>query len=203
MTRSTPAQPCSSSRRPRLLVLVLAGGLAAAGAQADPAVRYQTLPNRTDVILGDAWTFQCPPGGQADILVDTLDDGDGVARVDPSFWVYDARGNSLLLDVPADDELECTVPTACGFDCAFATIDCGLGNPHLIIVRDGVALPKDAPDECTGGGYELLVEVFRRGFSVDPRQLKLGGGPKRKVPFVLDPVGLLKEAPLLDDEQVF
>lgn len=185
------------------LVLAVAGALGAAAAQADPAVRYQTLPNRTDVILGDAWTFQCPRGGQADILVDTLDDGDGLSRLDPSFWVYDARGNSLLLDVPADDELDCTIPTACGFDCPFATIDCGAGNPHLIIVRDGIALPEDAPDECTGGGYELLVEVFRGGFSVDPRRVKLGGGPKRKVPFVLDPAGILKEAPLLDDEQVF
>jgi hypothetical protein len=193
MTRATFAFPA----------LGLAALLAAAHSGAEPAVRFQTLPNRTDVILGDAWTFQCPPGGQADILVDTLDDGDGVARVDPTFWVYDGRGNSILLDVPADDELECTVPTACGFDCPFATIDCGSGNPHLVIVRDGVALPEDAPDECTGGGYELVVEVFRGGASVDPRRVKLGGGPKRKVPFVLDPFGLLREAPLLDDEQVF
>lgn len=192
MTRSTPS-----------LALALVGAFASVAAQADPAIRYQTVPNRTDVILGDAWMFQCPPGGQADILVNTVDDGDGLSRVDPTFWVYDARGNSLLLDLPADDELECLIPTACGFDCPFATIDCGLGNPHLIIVRDGVALPEDAPDECTGGGYELSVTVFRRGAAVDPRQVKLGGGPKRKVPFVLDPAGLLKEAPLLDDEQVF
>jgi hypothetical protein len=174
-------------------------------AGADPAVRYQTLPNRTDVILGDAWTFQCPPGGQADILVDTLDDGDGLARVDPSFWVYDGRGNSLTPDpgLPADDELECTIAQACGFDCPFATVDCGSGNPHVVIVRDGIALEKDAPDECTGGGYEIVVEVFRRGVSVAPRQVRLGGGPKRKVPFVLDPGGVMREAPLLDDEQVF
>lgn len=183
-------------------VLALSAALAAAAA-ADPVVRFQTLPNRTDVILGDAWAFQCPPGAQADILVDTVDDGDGLARVDPTFWVYDGRGNSLLLDLPADDEVECTVPTACGFDCAFRTIDCGSGNPHVIIVRDGVALPEDAPDECTGGGYELRVEVFRGAVSVPARKVKLGGGPKRRLPFVLDPAGVLGTAPLLDDEQVF
>jgi len=185
------------------LASALAAVLAAGASQAEPAVRYQTLPNRTDVILGDAWTFQCPPGAQADILVDTLDDGDGLARVDPSFWVYDGRGNSLLHDTPADDELDCVVPQACEFACPFATIDCGAGNPHVIIVRDGLALEKFAPDECTGGGYELSVEVFVRGFSVGARRVKLGGGAKRKVPFVLDPVGVLREGPLLDDEQVF
>lgn len=181
----------------------LAAALAAAAAHAGPVSRFQTLPNRTDVILGDAWTFQCPPGGQADILVDTVDDGDGLARVDPSFWVYDGRGNSLLLDEPADDDIDCIVPQACGFGCPSVTIDCGVGNPHLIIVRDGLALPEDAPDECTGGGYELRVEVFSRGVSLDPRRVKLGGGPKRKVPRVLDPAGILREGPVLDDEQVF
>jgi hypothetical protein len=189
-------------RRP-LLALALLPCLLASASRGDPVSRFQTLPNRTDVVLGDAWTFHCPPGAQADVLVDTVDDGDGLARVDPSFWVYDGRGNSLLLGLPADDEIECTVPTACGFDCAFATIDCGSGNPHVIIVRDGIALEEDAPDECTGGGYELLVEVFQRGFSLSPRRVKLGGGPKRKLPFVLDPVGVLREGPLLDDEQVF
>ena len=188
--------------RPTLAV-ALATALAAGASRAEPAVRYQTLPNRTDVILGDAWTFQCPPGAQADVRVDTLDDGDGLARVDPTFWVYDGRGNSLLLDTPADDEVDCLIPQACGFACPFKTIDCGAGNPHLVVVRDGLALPESAPDECTGGGYELSVEVFVRGFSVDPRRVKLGGGPKRKVPFVLDPAGLLREGPLLDDEQVF
>jgi hypothetical protein len=190
-----------------IFALVLTAALAGAAAHADPVSRFQTLPNRTDVILGDAWTFQCPAGAQADILVDTVVDGtdelgNGFSRLDPSFWVYDGRGNSLLLGVPADDELDCIVPTACGFDCPFATIDCGLGNPHLIVVRDGLALAQDAPDECTGGGYELRVEVFQRGFSVSPRKVRLGGGPRRRVPFVLDPGGLLREGPLLDDEQV-
>ena len=48
--------------------------------------------------------------------LERVDDGGGLSRVDPSFWVFDARGNSLLLDVPADDDIDCTVPTACGFD---------------------------------------------------------------------------------------
>jgi hypothetical protein len=71
----------------------------------------------------------------------------------------------------------------------------------VIVVRDAVT-PKGVADTCTGGGYELVVEVFRRGVSVDARRVKLGGGPKRKVPFVLDPAGVLREGPVLDDEQV-
>jgi hypothetical protein len=54
-----------------------------------------------------------------------------------------------------------------------------------------------------GGGYNLVVEVFKaNGNQLSQRNVELGGGPKMKVPkWALD-FGKAPIAPALDDEDV-
>ena len=139
-------------------------------------------------LLGDLWTFVCPKGGTVSVTLQRYTQSD----LDPEFEILDAEGNVLA---GGDEEIACSVSSAsCSYLCAQElAVPCGSGNPHSIRVRDNF---------CTGGSYELSVEAEKNGQALPAKALKLGGGAKRRVPKFLDPDGLLREGPALDDEAV-
>jgi hypothetical protein len=164
--------------------------------------------------LGDLWTFNCPEGGTVNVSVDTKDDTDSAqSDIDPVLLVVDGAGNLLVF---ADDNANCTYPPVCGFACPSVTaLACGSGDdtdddhhgrdskPHSIIVRDFGAADATGTPCQEGGGYNLVVEVFKAdGSQLSERRVDLGGGPKRDVPkYALD-LGKAPTGPALDDEDV-
>lgn len=76
---------------------------------------------------------------------------------------------------------------------------CGAGSTHTLVVRDTAN-----PSCLGGGGYRVGVSVQdARGVELtSPSQVKLGGGPKRKLPAWMDPDKALGSGPLLNDERV-
>ena len=69
---------------------------------------------------------------------------------------------------------------------------CGSGNPHTVAVRGSLA------GECGDGGYRLSVGTKdANGFAIPERRIRLGGGPKRKLPPWIGPEAAT--GPLLDD----
>jgi hypothetical protein len=147
--------------------------------------------------LGDLWTFQCPLGGTVSARVDTKDDRDtGEANLDPILEVLDGAGSLLAF---ADDEVECTYPPVCGFQCPqVKDVPCGEANPHSLLVRDF-----GASGCATGGGYELTVTVFdQKGHQIAEQKVQLGGGATRHVPDWAVEEGKAPVGPALDDENV-
>ncbi len=146
--------------------------------------------------------------------VDTKDDTDnGEADIDPVLLVVDGAGNLLAF---ADDEVDCTYPPVCGFFCPSVTeVACGSAGrrhggdddddeePHSIIVRDFGTATQTGTACQEGGGYNLVVEVFKAdGRQLSERRVELGGGPDRDVPrYALD-LGKAPTGPALDDEDV-
>jgi hypothetical protein len=129
--------------------------------------------------------------------VDTKDDTDAAESViDPVLLLVDGAGNLLAF---ADDDVACTYAPVCGFACPSVTAAaCGSDEKHSVVVRDFGA------SGCQGGGgYNLIVEVFKAdGSQLSERRVELGGGPKRKVPkWALD-LGKAPTGPALDDEDV-
>jgi len=162
--------------------------------------------------LGDMWTFNCPAGGSVVASVDTKDDTDlGASTLDPILELLDGNGIEIA---DGDDENTCTYLPVCGFACPqlrnFATprssrVACGNGGSsglHSLIVRDfGTAA--DTAIHCTGGGYELKVDVFDAfGNQLSQEEVALGGGPSRGVPDWAVDEGKAPFGPALDDENV-
>jgi hypothetical protein len=190
--------------RQTTLAVVIAALCVAPGALAEPISRSNWVPNVGQLAvegeqpLGDLWTFECPKGGSVSVSVDTKDDTDTAqSDIDPVLLLVDGKGTLLAV---ADDEAACTYTPVCGFACPSVTaVACGSDEKHSIIVRDF-----GAADICQeGGGYELVVEVFKAdGSQLSERMVRLGGGPKREVPkYALD-LGKAPVGPALDDEDV-
>jgi hypothetical protein len=147
-------------------------------------------------------------GGTGSVSVDTKDDTDNAqSDIDPILLVVDGAGNLLGI---ADDDTACTYPPVCGFACPSVTVTCGSDGarhdsrkPHSIIVRDFGAADATGTPCQEGGGYNLVVEVFKAdGSQLSERRVDLGGGPKRDVPkYALD-LGKAPTGPALDDEDV-
>jgi hypothetical protein len=205
--------------------MLAAGALVAAAASqasAEPISRSNWIPNvgqlnfdEGEQPLGDLWTFKCPEGGTVNVSVDTKDDTEAAeSEIDPVLLVVDGVGNLLAF---ADDDVDCTYPPVCGFACPSVTaLACGSqgddhnensdrsdrnddsDGEHSLIVRDFGALG------CTdGGGYNLVVEVFKAdGSQLSERRVELGGGPKRDVPKYALELGKAPTGPALDDEDV-
>jgi hypothetical protein len=128
------------------IVIALSG---AGSAAADPAFRYETLPDGSSPPqIGDLWEFACPAGGAATIFLDTVGDTKGMARIDFGLSVRDGKGN--LLDREITEE-GCRVPTACGALCPRAGLTCGDGASHTVAVFDVPPEDPTAIDPCTGG----------------------------------------------------
>jgi hypothetical protein len=190
------------------LVVIAPMVVIAPQASAEPISRSNWVPNvgnpnvEGEQPLGDLWTFKCPEGGSVDVSVDTKDDTDTEeSDIDPLLLVVDGEGNLLAV---GDDEVECSYPPVCGFGCPAVTeVACGSGEKHSVIVRDFG--PSTATDTACqeGGGYNLVVDVFKAdGNQLSERRVDLGGGPERKVPeYALD-LGKAPTGPALDDEDV-
>jgi hypothetical protein len=177
-------------------------------ASAEPISRSNWVPNvgqlnlEGEQPLGDLWTFKCPEGGTVNASVDTKDDTDAAeSDIDPVLLLVDGRGNLLAF---GDDDVDCSYPPVCGFSCpSIAAVACGRGENHSLVVRDFGAADATGTACQEGGGYNLIVEVFKAGGSqLSERRVELGGGPKNKVPkWALD-LGKAPIGPALDDEDV-
>lgn len=177
------------------------------GVKGTITIRSSWVPNvgqlaEDEQPLGDLWTFECPEGGTVSARVDTKDDTDtGVSDIDPILEVLDGKGNVLAF---ADDNVDCTYPPECGFQCPEVTsVPCGRGDSHSLLVRDfGTASITDI--QCAkGGGYALTVTVFdHKGNPVAAKKVELGGGAEREVPEWAVEEGKAPVGPALDDENV-
>jgi hypothetical protein len=160
------------------------------------ARRWDWIPSgQYAPLLGDMWTFRCPPGGQFSVAADTMaDNGFDSSNLDLYLEVTDATG---ALVGSADETNACEHASVCGFLCpTIGPITCGRGL-HTVAV---VSMPSDV---CKGGGgYKLELTVFsRNGKPVRDAQTALGGGPKRVLlPRWADGVG--PSGPLLNDEAI-
>ena len=170
--------------------------MSAPEALAEPIVRVDHVPGGG--FVGDTWTFQCPPGGSAEISVDIFGDvplETGFASaLDPAIEVYDGSGKLIA---EADDELQCSSPSICDAGCPGVVFQCETGLKHSVAVRDVGALV-----DCSGGGaYFLLIEVLDEdGTSLPGNAVKLGGGVRRNIPaFILADGFVGRKGPVIDD----
>lgn len=183
-----------------LAALVAALTIAGSG-YAEQVVRRNWVPGGNYPDRGDLWTFKCPSGGSVTASVQTVVDlsSTNVAAIDPLFVIFDATGTAVG---SADDTVVCAVPSACGFSCPSGTSPCGQGV-HSIVVRTSGS---GGDDRCAhGGGYVLTIETFNANGDPQPAsKLKLGGGPKYKVPKALLAVDadVGSGGPAIDDGRV-
>ena len=182
-----------------IVLVVVAGGLAWAA----EVTRDETLPASGDGLIPvDLWTFYCPAGGSATVTVDTLGvpAGATTSALDPALHVlHDQYGmSSSEVVASGDDEIECTVPPACGFDCPQVTFNCDGDGEHTIRVFTfyGEGSP---PCGTEPGWYRLAVEVFDNlngtGTPLPEAEVRLGGEAVRRG-FVW---GYLPAGPAYDD----
>jgi hypothetical protein len=183
----------------------------------DPAGPYVTssfdTPGRApdERQKGDIYTFNCPRSATIEIRVDTKDDGDGRAHIDPHLWVYDGTGAVGFRE--GDDEIACTYQPVCGpadddddfYQCARVAFTCGPNNPYTIIVTDSGPHPGDVGSDrvCTGGGgYKLTVSASAGdgGETVSKKSLKFSGRDVKLPDWLAGKTPA--QAPLIDDGQV-
>lgn len=150
--------------------------------------------------LGDLWIFRCPRGGTFTIRVDTKDDDDqGGAGIDPVLRVLSGSGRVVAV---GDDEQACTYEPLCGFGCPLVEASpCGPGVIHSIIIQDRGDLTRTNERCRGGGGYELVLEVFRaNGLPLPQGSVQLGGGAAAlSQPRWLGAAGFALHGPRLDD----
>ena len=165
---------------------------------------YTPNHNYSSVIsnTGDLWTFNCPLNGDFSLFMDTVgaemnfaDAGTAnESGVDPAFGVFDGAVNLIATD---DDGDACTFAPASGFDCPKLTdFACGIGARHYISIGNASDLP--------GGIYKLTLTVRDKDdVAISDSAIRLGGGPKPKLPRFLTPTKTNKPlAPLVDDSQM-
>jgi hypothetical protein len=185
-------------------IIVAAMALATTAAQPAHAqyfTRYEWIPSGSftqsgsGVYVGDLWTFVCPRGGTVLVVLHNQDDNGGTSNLDPAFKIFDGDGNLVTTQ---DDGAGCPAPPECGFSCPLQVeTPCGAKNPHSIAIYS-------SSTACAGGGaYHLGFRVRdANGNSVSPAKVKLGGGPKAKVPSWVDPIKARQTGPALDDERL-
>lgn len=160
---------------------------------------------------GDVYTFNCPRLATVEIRVDTKDDGNGRAHIDPHLWVYDSTGVVGFRE--GDDEFECTYQPVCGpasheddfYQCARVAFTCGPNNPYTIVVTDSGPHAGDVGSDrvCTGGGgYKLTVSATEddEGETVSRKSLKFSGRAVALPDWLA--ADIPAQAPLIDDGQV-
>lgn len=164
-----------SSARRAALAAIAAAILATTpvAAFAETAVRRDWVPET--VGMGDMWTFKCPAGGTFDLLVQNRQDDYGVSYLDPAFTVKDATGANVSF---VDDAVPCNFTPPCGACPQALDVSCGSGGTFSIQVYEYGHCGTSA-----GGGYDLSLEVSdSTGTPLPASKIKLGGGPKSKVP---------------------
>lgn len=167
---------------------------------ADAATRNNWVPNNGEIStegeapVGDIWLFTCPKDAEITVSLDTADDngkGPGVADaadLEPELTVYNKSGRVASKTITPVD---CTYDPVCGVQCPTTTFTCpSKSATYTIIVKD-----KEGASTCVGGGgYVLRVD------GASEKKLKLGGGPKLKLPTIDDEK--LRGGPAIDDGQV-
>lgn len=158
-------------------------------------------PDGFSAIHGDLWTFYCPKDGTYSLAVDT-DSVDYPADVtngfvsrsalDPAAVIWDSAGNQLLA---LDNEVACSIISNSGNTCPTTTDSpCGTGARHYAAVY--------SKSTNTAGAYTLTVTIKDSlGNPLPNSKVKLGGGPKPRVPKFLD-LGKTRAAPLVNDAQL-
>lgn len=154
---------------------------------------------------GDLWSFTCPKGGRFTLFIDEF-----TTQVDPAFEVMDKTGARVAM---GDDEVACSsdeagILDACGEEDAgcprVVNAACGAGGTHYIAVWAW-----HHPEACNGGSYRMYLEVIdAKEKSLPARSVKLGGGPKTKLPKFIDEDGKpslsqLPAGPVINDGQIF
>ena len=165
--------------------------------RAEALTRYNWVPDVTTTLIGDMWTFVCPTGGSFNIYVDTANGSPTNSNLDLAFTVLDGNG---VYVTSADDAFACFYPSACGYQCPSTSgyLPCGPGKTHSLLIYDTGA----GGGSCVGGGaYFLSIDVKdANSISLPERAVKLGGGPKRKLPAWANPNGGNTYGPAFDDE---
>jgi hypothetical protein len=203
-TRSTAARFNSVPVRVALAGVIAAMAAFATIPSADAAARNNWVPNNGaidtaegEAPLGDVWLFTCPKNADLTISLDTADDngegpaGDNAADLEPDLTVYNKSGTVVST---APTLAGCTYDPVCGAQCPTVTISCPKkAATYTIIVKD-----KEGASACVGGGgYVLRVD------GASEKALKLGGGPKLKLPtWETDDGEKLRGGPAIDDGQV-
>lgn len=161
-------------------------------ASAEIVTRFNWIPGTSG--MGDVWTFSCPAGGTFDVIVQNRNDGymSTGGALDLMFSVVDAGGMGVG---GGDDEIPCLSSPSCAACPQALNLSCGSGGTFGIKVshfgRCGGA--------GTGAGYGLAVEVRdANSNSLPAKKVKLGGGPKIKVPSWQSPSSL----PVINDGQL-
>jgi hypothetical protein len=125
------------------------------------------------------------------VVADTAFGGGVIA---PALAVIDGEGT--LIDEGVG-EVACTHASCQDSTCPFAQGACGIGKTHSVAVYSHLFTG------CTGGGYQITVNVFDRlGRPLGDSEIDLGGGPKRRVPGWAIDRGAETTGPLLDDARL-
>lgn len=155
-----------------IMAVTLVLSMTGIGFAQDPIERTGTVPNVGDLFeggveqqaMGDLWPVLCSKGLTLRVTVNNKDDTDtGHGRADLVAILFDGNRNQVAF---ADDNHDCPFTQTCGFECPMIEYQCDSVSPHYAIeIRDfGLAStePDDGSDEmaCTGGGYQLIVEVI-------------------------------------------
>lgn len=200
-TSLTAARLTWLPRRAALAGLSAALLAVAAIPSADAATRNNWVPNNGTIgagdgeaPLGDVWLFTCPKNAELSISLDTADDngqgpdGVGAANLEPELTIYNKSG-TVVSTAPTLGE--CTYDPVCGAQCPTVAVSCPKkAATYTIIVKD-----KEGASTCVGGGgYVLRID------GASEKALKLGGGPKLKLPDIEDEK--LRGGPAIDDGQV-
>lgn len=119
----------------------------------DPGLQAasEELPDRTTLDRQDVWTFAGNAGARVSFRIDTT--GAAPSGLDLAAELLAPDGQTIL--EKADDEFDCSVPTACGYGCpevsSFVLPQTGT---YSIVVHDF----GDRDDGCdTGGTYSLSI----------------------------------------------
>lgn len=173
-----------------LAILALATLLSPLSASAEVVTRAEWIPGTFG--RGDVWSFVCPAGGTFDLTVQNAADGSG-SNIDFFATVKDSTGAVVQFD---DDGAVCSSMPSCAGCPQMVAVPCTAGGTYYAqIFPIGIC----SVTAGLGGSYTLTLEVKdSAAVSLDAKKVKLGGGPKAKVPSWHSPYS----NPLIDDAPI-
>ena len=119
----------------------------------DPGLQASSeeLPDRNGLDLEDVWTFEGTAGDRVSFRIDTV--GTAPSGLDLAAELLAPDGETVLKK--ADDEFDCSIPTACGYGCPeVSSYVLPTSGTYSIVVHDF----GNRDDGCdTGGTYTLSI----------------------------------------------